>query len=233
MTQRNGNVLTVCWTASALAMLISLAFLVAGPACISNTGGASHTDQTVGAVLFRTNYVTAGGESQSCDDCHGANGSGGPDVDIRGSSSSHLQSHAQGTGTHPDGVKYPDLTDDDFVAIAEFLGGEGAGNDDHDDGADDLVGDAQRGMELFRSPQPTAGGIDLSCSSCHRQDGAGAGGPSLLDQAAGHLMEHAQESGEHPEGIKFPELTAQDFADMAAFLSTETDGHQLSPILVH
>ena len=86
--------------------------------------------------------------------------------------------------------------------------------------------DPVRGQVLFTTAQPTDDAVDLSCSNCHRQDGGGAGGPSVIGQEAEHLMEHAQGDGTHPEGVKYPDLTAQDFADMAAFLVTSGEVHE-------
>jgi hypothetical protein len=39
-------------------------------------------------------------------------------------------------------------------------------------------------------------------------------------------MEHAQGEGDHPEGIKYPEMTPQDFADIAAYLATSDHDHE-------
>jgi cytochrome c553 len=194
-----------------------------GAACVpAPSDGDGH--DSLGEAVYTTAHVTTAGESLSCEECHGHDGNGGPDPAIRGSSSSHLQSHAQGGGTHPAGVKYADLTHEDLDALAEFHGG--SHDDDHDHDPGDLVGDPVAGQLLFTTALPTVDGVDLSCSNCHRQDGGGAGGPSVLGQSAEHLMEHAQGTGGHPEGIKYPELTAQDFADMAAFLAVEgTDDH--------
>jgi cytochrome c553 len=79
---------------------------------------------------------------------------------------------------------------------------------------------------VFTTPQSTADGVDLSCGSCHRQDGAGAAGPPVRGQSAEHLLEHAQGDGPHPEGIKYPDLVPQGFVDMEAFLADATHGHE-------
>lgn len=215
-----------CFRPGALLLMLASTFLVfACIGCPNQVGNGSDDDdeEGPGETLYSTAQLTTGGQLLSCAQCHGPDGSGGRDPEIRGSSSSHLQSHAQDLGTHPDGVKYPDLTHEDFEAIATFLGG--VHSDDEDGAFEGLVGDANRGQSLFTTPQPTSEGVDLSCASCHRQDGAGAAGPSVREQSAGHLLEHAQGGGPHPEGIKYTGFSPQDFVDMAAFLAAPHDEH--------
>jgi len=204
-------------------------------------GAGNAADATLadtGASLFSTAHTTIGGAMLACANCHEADGSGDIGPDIRGEPGDHLQEHAQGEGRHPDGVKFSSLTQDDFAAIAAFLGGPafGDGHDDDDDDGDDsgeaehdgdegsvdssLVGNPATGQAVFSTEHKTAGGATLACANCHEADGSGIIGPDIRGESGNHLQEHAQGSGRHPDGVKFPDLTPQDFADIAAFLAS-------------
>ncbi|MFQ5463343.1 MAG: hypothetical protein ACE5E5_12055 [Phycisphaerae bacterium] len=201
-------------------------------------GAANEVDATLantGATLFSTAHATIGGAMLACANCHGTDGSGDFGPDIRGEPGNHLQEHAQGEGRHPDGVKFSSLTQDDFTAIAAFLGGPalGAGHDDDDHEGDDegehddegsvdssLVGNPATGRAVFSTEHQTAGGAALACANCHQADGSGNIGPDIRGESGNHLQEHAQGSGRHPDGVKFTDLTPQDFADIAAFLAS-------------
>ncbi len=191
------------------------------------SGTSDATDQTdsaltlAGDTLFSEAHATVGGAMLACAGCHSADGSGDIGPDIRGESGDHLQEHAQGEGRHPDGTKFPDLTEDDFVAIAAFLGGSavGASEGEEHDIDPSLVGDPLTGQTAFSTEHTTAGGAALACSGCHAVDGSGNIGPDIRGESGSHLAAHAQGSGRHPENVKFPELTDQDFMDIAAFLA--------------
>ena len=195
-----------------------------GAGCTTGTPDAPADPALVeaGRLLYSQPHLTDGGGEYSCAECHGADGSGGDAPSLRGEEADHLQSHAQGGGGHPAGILYPDLTTDDFRAIAAFLGAEGGGeHNDNEAPVDTLPGDAERGHELFTTPQPTTGVGPISCANCHASDGSSGFGPDIRGEEADHLEAHAQGGGRHPAGVKFPELTAQDFADMAAYLAGE------------
>lgn len=75
-----------------------------------------------------------------------------------------------------------------------------------------------RGATLYSRTLPVAGGSTASCSACHGADGSGAAGPDVRPSGAGHLRQHAQGDGPHPDGVKFNTLTAADFDDLGAYL---------------
>lgn len=184
----------------------------------SDSGPAS-TEAARGARLYASPQITSSGGSSSCAQCHGTTGTGGSAPAIRGEAVDHLITHAQAGGPHPEGVKYPNLTEADFVAMTAFLGGD-TSTDHHDDNGSDepLIGDPVRGQEIFNVAQVTTSAGRFSCANCHAADGSSAFGPDVRGQPADHLISHAQGGGRHPAGVQFPDLTDQDFADMAAFL---------------
>lgn len=85
-------------------------------------------------------------------------------------------------------------------------------------------GDPVNGATLFRTPQVTTfPTVFVACADCHGQDGEGANAPSLRGLSAILLTNSALGSTRHPapvgrQDVKFPELSPQDFRDMAAFL---------------
>jgi len=93
---------------------------------------------------------------------------------------------------------------------------------------------ATTGGTLFRTPQPINDEFqsDASCAQCHGDDGSGTPrAPGVRDTDAATLQSFAQGDGQHlslaggrvgrvPE-VKFPQLSAEDFAALAAFLTGE------------
>lgn len=77
----------------------------------------------------------------------------------------------------------------------------------------------ERGRTLFTTPQTTATGGMAACADCHGTDGSGASAADTRNSDAGHLQDHAQ--GDFPMPVKFPDLTAEAFADMAAYMLSE------------
>lgn len=210
-----------------MAMVVCVVFCLVfvGLACVDLVGtGGGEMDGPSGEVLYSTAYATTGGGSLACADCHGVDGSGEIGPDVRGANGSHLQEHAQEEGRHAEGVKFPDLSLDDFNAIALFLGGSASPAEGDGEDEEALVGDSVRGIGILVTPQMTVGGAMLACASCHGADGSGDVGPDIRGEPVGHLEEHAQGGGSHPDGIKFPDLTDQDFADIAAALAAADEG---------
>ena len=70
------------------------------------------------------------------------------------------------------------------------------------------IGDPMAGASLFAN----------NCASCHAPDGTGAFGPNIRNKTRTELSGFAGESVFHPGGI-FTELTDENFADIAAYLS--------------
>ena len=83
------------------------------------------------------------------------------------------------------------------------------------------TGDATTGEEIFATARTTTAGADLACAGCHADDGSGNIGPDIRGSGADHLQEHSQGDGPHPEGVKFDQLTAENFADIAAYLGEQ------------
>lgn len=77
-----------------------------------------------------------------------------------------------------------------------------------------------RGTTLYFLSTTTHGGQVTSCSTCHGADGSGGVGPDIRPSIAGHLKLHAHDDGPHPEGVKFSSLTAADFDDLGAYLTS-------------
>ncbi len=87
-------------------------------------------------------------------------------------------------------------------------------------------------VAAYHTPQLTNFGVEISCAECHGQDGAG--GQNAAGQAIGGILgfgadvlaAHAQGNAHHPAptgraDVKFPNLTAEDFDAIAAFLAYE------------
>ncbi len=108
----------------------------AGQADVPGASGVLDASDTVtaGSTLFRDTQPIAD-ESQpdaSCAQCHGDDGSGTPRApSVRGADEGVLQGFAQGDVQHlaiaggrpsrvPE-VKFPELTEEDFAALAAFL----------------------------------------------------------------------------------------------------------------
>ncbi|MFQ5461078.1 MAG: c-type cytochrome [Phycisphaerae bacterium] len=98
-------------------------------------------------------------------------------------------------------------------------------------GVSEMTDAAAIGARLFRDPQAISSDFqpDASCAQCHGDDGSGGRAPSVRGADADTLQSLAQGDGQHlalaggrvgrvPE-VKFPELTAEDFAALAAFLA--------------
>ena len=77
-----------------------------------------------------------------------------------------------------------------------------------------------RGRTTFTSMQAAAGGAILTCANCHGQDGSGLVAPDIRSSTVDHLVEHGQGDGPHPDGVKFTELTEEDFHDMGLYLAS-------------
>lgn len=97
-------------------------------------------------------------------------------------------------------------------------------------GATDSPADTARpvddgtGAMIFATLQNTIGGTSAACANCHGPDGSGDIGPDIRGESGGHLTEHAQGAGRHPDGIKFPDLTPADFDAIALFLGGQPGG---------
>lgn len=74
-----------------------------------------------GKRTFTTAHRTGTGAMRACADCHDEDGSGYLGPDIRMHTAEELMAHAQGNGTHLDGVKFIRLTADDFRHIEQYL----------------------------------------------------------------------------------------------------------------
>jgi uncharacterized repeat protein (TIGR04052 family) len=94
--------------------------------------------------------------------------------------------------------------------------------DGHQDGDEHVEDDAavERGEVVLTSSWPTVNGTSTSCTVCHGPMGAGGIGPDIRVSTQAHLQEHAQGTGPHPEGVKFAELTEEEFHDLAAYLAS-------------
>lgn len=133
----------------------------------------------------------------NCAACHGADGAGGFAPDITGSTADEVI-EAMMLDTHGAIA----LSDEEMTAIAVWLGGDAGGP----------AGDAAGGETLFSGN---------NCSACHCADASGGcalDAPSLQGVSGGVLDAMLRGDDPHPGG-KF-DLSDQDIADLAAFLSS-------------
>ncbi len=122
--------------------------------CANQTVFRSESGVDRGFAAFSRERQAAGGDTFSCINCHGADGSGGVGPDIRSSNADHVLEHPFGDAPHP--VKFADLSPVQANDIAVWLamqceaagdcvpgsvggghhgdddGGSNPGNDNHD-----------------------------------------------------------------------------------------------------
>lgn len=156
-----------------------------------------------GAVVFQAN---------SCFTCHCDDASGGCLADapnIQGVELVTIQEILQGERVHPGG-KFPGLTDENLAGLEMFLAELAAAPPD--DGAAALTGDQAAGETIFTAN---------ICGACHCDDASGGclpSAPALQTTDNATLLDFLVGDPLHTGG-KFPDLTDQDIADLAAFLA--------------
>lgn len=172
--------------------LEAIAGFLSGDGGGDGDGGGGNGDTSEGAMLY----------AENCAVCHGADGSGGTAPGIQDFTAPQLIVKLD--GTHGGG-SFPDLTDENLLAISEFLATEPA--DGGNGGSGGLTGDPAAGAVTYAN----------SCAVCHGADGTGGSALGITGLTAAEITQKL-DVGPHAGG-SFPALTEQDHADIAAFLS--------------
>jgi len=191
-----------------------------------STGGAyavATTAATAGTTQAQEVLVDEGGKlfAANCATCHGANLEGtseGPSLIGVGEASVHFQ---VGTGRMPlaaSGPQAPDkpvqFTDEQVLALSEFVGSQGPGPGIPEEEYLSGDGDAAIGGELFRT----------NCAMCHNVAGAGGAltegkyAPSLVGVDEVHVYEAMVTGPQNMPVFSDTNLTPEEKSDIITYL---------------